>query len=379
MIRTHFLPNNTLLASVFLSVGFVFVAISQESGDVAAPQYGMGMLIDSEKEEAIPMQEIPEGVENEIPSEMSLEDFVPKVESQGGTPTDAGWAVAYYAATTEWALTINQYRKPLVTAFAYDPIFHNGKAQEDTSECTHGVFLADVLSSMVETEGKRMNINKASCAGSANFDPSQSLMDFKSVVRLTGQDYTPEQNITAIKFAIASYHPVVFGMLTPPSFRNVYDDGIWNPTEEDKKNIDVHHGHAMTVVGYDDNVEGGAFRVVNSWGEEWGDGGYCWIKYEDFSTYLVNAFMFTTELKMPEMVSYGADEDGFGRKRIKKFGFYEGFLDAKGKPVKGIYMNLELKKGRGGARYMKKLVRKNGGYLIYSEDSDKIPIAAVIY
>jgi PKD repeat protein len=36
-------------------------------------------------------------------------------------------------------------------------------------------------------------------------------------------------------------------------------------------------GHAMLAVGYDDNRS--AFKVLNSYGVEWGDGGYCWIPY----------------------------------------------------------------------------------------------------
>lgn len=45
-------------------------------------------------------------------------------------------------------------------------------------------------------------------------------------------------------------------------------------------------GHEMHVIGCDDakQVFGctGAFEVQNSWGSEWGDGGFCWIPYEYF-------------------------------------------------------------------------------------------------
>lgn len=51
--------------------------------------------------------------------------------------------------------------------------------------------------------------------------------------------------------------------------------------------------HAMTIVGYDDNVyfdlnqdgtiqdyERGAFLVANSWGKAYGNDGYIWILYD---------------------------------------------------------------------------------------------------
>ena len=51
-------------------------------------------------------------------------------------------------------------------------------------------------------------------------------------------------------------------------------------------------GHAMTVVGYDDTLNGGSFRIVNSWGYQWGDNGYAWIRYSDFKKFCSMA-MFT--------------------------------------------------------------------------------------
>ncbi|MFM8983566.1 MAG: putative Ig domain-containing protein [Spartobacteria bacterium] len=52
-------------------------------------------------------------------------------------------------------------------------------------------------------------------------------------------------------------------------------------------------GHSMAIVGYDDaawvdinnnnivdNGEKGAFKIANSWGTGWGDGGFAWISYD---------------------------------------------------------------------------------------------------
>ena len=37
-------------------------------------------------------------------------------------------------------------------------------------------------------------------------------------------------------------------------------------------------GHAMIAVGYDDTRK--AFRIQNSWGRGFGEGGYSWLGYD---------------------------------------------------------------------------------------------------
>lgn len=54
---------------------------------------------------------------------------------------------------------------------------------------------------------------------------------------------------------------------------------IWSKYKD--KNLG---GHALTIVGYDDGI--GAFKIINSWGNSWGEDGYFWIDY-DFIPYCV--------------------------------------------------------------------------------------------
>ena len=64
---------------------------------------------------------------------------------------------------------------------------------------------------------------------------------------------------------------------------------IWNPTDNDL-NMNGFGGHCMCVIGYDDYKEGGAFQIMNSWGNDWGNQGVAWIPYNVFEKFVVEAY-----------------------------------------------------------------------------------------
>jgi hypothetical protein len=64
--------------------------------------------------------------------------------------------------------------------------------------------------------------------------------------------------------------PVHVGMNTGRTFTEVGRDGLFQAAEAP----DGRHGrHAMLIVGYVGNF----FTLKNSWGQGWGDGGYCYV------------------------------------------------------------------------------------------------------
>jgi len=63
--------------------------------------------------------------------------------------------------------------------------------------------------------------------------------------------------------------------------------------------------HAYVIVGYDDTLvtfDGvGAFKILNSWGKEWGNEGFSYISYEAYAANVIEGFVFT-DLPNGEMV-----------------------------------------------------------------------------
>ncbi|MGD1091424.1 MAG: C1 family peptidase [Bryobacteraceae bacterium] len=73
-----------------------------------------------------------------------------------------------------------------------------------------------------------------------------------------------------IRKVLSAGCPVHVAINTGPAFSQVGRDGQFNAAEPPRGR---HGRHAMLIVGYTGNF----FIVKNSWGENWGDKGYCYI------------------------------------------------------------------------------------------------------
>ena len=98
-------------------------------------------------------------------------------------------------------------------------------------------------------------------------------------MRLDSAGLAGKKVLNNVKAAIATNYVSMFGF---PVYSSLSGDAdIPYPTPTDS----LDGGHAILAVGYDDNhrcpnAAKGALRIRNSWGLDWGDGGYGWLPYD---------------------------------------------------------------------------------------------------
>ncbi len=89
----------------------------------------------------------------------------------------------------------------------------------------------------------------------------------KAFYRIDGVGHN---RLTQIKQALNAGNPVVFGTQITNFFRGIRDDSVVQ-----KPSSGFIGGHAMVIVGWSESKD--AFQVRNSWGESWGNNGYCYM------------------------------------------------------------------------------------------------------
>ncbi len=81
-------------------------------------------------------------------------------------------------------------------------------------------------------------------------------------------------SVADIKEAICKYGPVAASVTVSGAFQN-YTNGVYFGFASNYASPSSNH--AILLVGWDDDK--GAWLMKNSWGTDWGEDGYMWIKY----------------------------------------------------------------------------------------------------
>jgi hypothetical protein len=139
--------------------------------------------------------------------------------------------------------------------------------------------------------------------------------------KLSGFKEVQAQNAQQIKKSLVDGCPVVIGL-------KIFDGGKGNSLNsymldsngvikmECFRDTYTAGAHAMCIVGFDDQMDGGAFKLVNSWGEDWGKDGFCWLRYSDLKI-LICAYALFPESYLTPSKPNASDRNATNALRIK--------------------------------------------------------------
>lgn len=127
------------------------------------------------------------------------------------------------------------------------------------------------------TWGKRKGFVPESCYEAAGEDknecPEEHLTE--NSCRLQNNmykviDYCLAQNVEGIKREILSNGPVI-AQMTPNTDFLTYNDGVYHRTSDAFR---FSGNHVVKVLGWEESDGHRAWIIENTWGEDWGQGGY---------------------------------------------------------------------------------------------------------
>lgn len=226
--------------------------------------------------------------ESDLPKKFVLTDvegvnYISPVKDQGDCPTC--WSFAATAAVEAMAeigavgdygndRTIPDFSEEELLDCCYNcSILTRDQPMTVVSSCHRGVY--DEAMNYYQTEGVGMELNYPYdpknrqtafyCDKDAKYNSPKVVIDGWEWVTTVGADNM------LIKKALM-YGPVISDMYVGDDFLK-YGGGVF------EKVNDVNDLHAVLIVGWDDDKQ--AWYCKNSFGSDWGENGFFWIKYGD--------------------------------------------------------------------------------------------------
>lgn len=195
-----------------------------------------------------------------VPKSFKLGSLGPVLD-QGQEPM----CVAFSSATLKMHQEFKEHKK----YYSFDPVWLYSECKKiDGIPHIDGTYLRTALK-IINERGYLARAERYKLKKDASFK-------IERYVRLT--------SLQQIKEALYHVGPVLFGIMV--------DESIYKPNRLGvipEPGGATFGGHAMCIVGYDDNKKceksRGAFYVKNSWGPKYGAKGYIWIPYSHFTYY----------------------------------------------------------------------------------------------
>ncbi len=208
------------------------------------------------------------GTQPTLPKKVDLSANFPTPGNQGRQGSCVGWATAYAAKSYQERVEMNWDLKSSNHLFSPAFIYNQINGGQDRGSSIYRALELIVKKGVATLEAMPYS--------DKNFTSQPSSAAFSEASKFKAKNFQTVNGTTGIKTALANGQPVIIGvgvfsasLYKLKGASSIYNSAIGN----------YDGGHALTITGYDDNYLGGAFRIINSWGTDWGDQGYFWLPY----------------------------------------------------------------------------------------------------
>ena len=225
-----------------------------------------------------------------LPEYVDLSNFFPKPQHQGNQGSCVGWAVGYalktYQEAKEFSVPQPQEWDHFSPAFVFNAI-------NQADNCEEGSYIKDALELIANVGAVRWQ--------DFPYQPDQCLPPSEDI-KAMAKDYSiqayrrlqKDGMLFSIREALSQEKPVVIAMKTYESFDNWQGGANYRPGEDEFQT----GFHAVTVVGYSEDRK--ALKIINSWGEDWGDNGFFWMDFRAVPQLIAEAYV-TTDRKFDDV------------------------------------------------------------------------------
>lgn len=210
-----------------------------------------------------------------LPKSYVISDaYFPTPGDQGNLGSCVGWSTGYAFASFYFSAK-NQWGKPADYSKVMSPAYVYNGIRECNCGPDCGSYIADALE-LMKTKGvvpwEYMPYSDKDCS-----KPMDDEFSVASNYKIKGYNrLANKMNFNEYKQYLSNDVPVIIGVPLGAGFDNIKSGS----TSTFKCTQVEDGGHAMLVVGYDDTKQ--AFKIMNSWGKNWGDKGHVWVDYDCF-------------------------------------------------------------------------------------------------
>lgn len=218
-------------------------------------------------------------------------DF-PSVGNQGQQSSCTAWATGY-ALMSYYQAKVNKWTIDDDHTFSPAYLYQNIKT---CANCNCGTYISSALDFL--KDNGNVSFNEFPYEAKSCKKPDLSLKNSASEYKIKGWLRIEDvNNLTDLKTYLSEGIPIVIASYTDDAFSNYYN----------KKENEVFHwksgnykggAHAMLLVGYDNSL--GAFKIMNSWGKNWGSSGFVWVDYDSFRTMVSEAYVVEKDYVMSD-------------------------------------------------------------------------------